>query len=65
MVERAEPGPALVHRTSADDVLVIDLGEVTPIEGLRYLPRQEDKPGRINEFKFYARKDRFVGLRQP
>ncbi len=46
-------------------LLVIDLGEVVPIEGVRYLPRQEDKPGRIKDFKFYARKERFVGLIQP
>ena len=43
--------------------LVIDLGEVVRFEGLRYLPRQEDKPGRIKAFKLYARERQFDGLR--
>jgi len=43
--------------------IVIDLGEVARFSGFQYLPRQEEKPGRIRHFKFYARKDQFAGLR--
>jgi beta-galactosidase len=35
--------------------LAIDLGEIQTVGGFRYVPRPTDSPGRIKEFKFYAR----------
>jgi beta-galactosidase len=35
--------------------VVIDIGEDRQIGGFRYVPRQEDRPGKIKEFKFYVR----------
>ena len=42
--------------------IVIDLGEILHFAGVKYLPRQEDKPGRIKAFKVYARSTPFGGL---
>jgi len=39
--------------------LVIDLGEVQTVHGFRYVPRPTDSPGRIKDFKFYARRQPF------
>ena len=39
--------------------LVIDLGESQTIYGFRYVPRPTNSPGRIKEFKFYARAKSF------
>jgi beta-galactosidase len=43
--------------------LVIDLGDVRTVGGFRYVPRPTDSPGRIKEFKFYARLKPFEIIR--
>ena len=41
--------------------IVIDLGKVEKIKGVRYLPRMEEgSPGAIKNFKFYAKEEPFV-----
>jgi beta-galactosidase len=42
--------------------LVIDLGSVVNISGLKYLPRQDGPNGRIKDFKLYLSKKNFSGL---
>ena len=49
----AEPGPHL---------LVIDLGRVTDLSGIRELPRQEGVNGRIRAYKVYVSETPFKGL---
>ena len=39
--------------------IAIDLGGVKQCSGFRYLPRQEDRPGKIKDYRFYIRKLRF------
>ena len=43
--------------------LVIDLGESQTVCGFRYVPRPTNSPGRIKEFKFYARAKPFEIVR--
>ncbi len=42
--------------------IVIDMGEIREIAGLRYLPRQDMPNGRIKDFRFFLRKAPFPGL---
>ena len=51
--EGAVPGPHL---------LVIDLGKVTALSGLRELPRQEGVNGRIKGYRIYVSETPFKGL---
>ncbi len=39
--------------------IAIDLGESRNVAGFRYLPRQEDAPGKIKSYRFYLRKNEF------
>ncbi|HRI13900.1 MAG TPA: discoidin domain-containing protein, partial [Verrucomicrobiota bacterium] len=42
--------------------LVLDLGAVETVTGLRYLPRQDQANGRINAYRIYVRDEPFPGL---
>ncbi len=48
--------PAHPHR------LVLDLGKVQTVTGLRYLPRQDSANGRIKDYRVYVQTDAFPGL---
>jgi beta-galactosidase len=39
--------------------LVLDLGSVQTITGIRYLPRQESANGRIKDYRLYLRTEPF------
>lgn len=43
--------------------IVIDLGEVVKISGLKLLPRQEGPNGRIKDYKVYVSRELFKGLK--
>ena len=42
--------------------LVIDLGQVETITGIRYVPRQDQTNGHIREFRFFVSSAAFPGL---
>ncbi len=42
--------------------IVIDLGSIQTITGLKYLPRQDAPNGRIKDFKVYLNENNFKGL---
>lgn len=49
------------NRSKFPHQIVIDLGKVEKIKGVRYLPRMEEgSPGAIKNFKFYAKESPFV-----
>ena len=43
--------------------VVIDLGKVESFKTLRYLPRAGNNPGKIDNYKIYAAKQKFEGLK--
>ena len=43
--------------------IVIDLGREVSFRSLRYLPREGNNPGKINEYRIYASKSLFKGLK--
>ncbi len=43
--------------------IVIDLGKEETFKSLRYLPREGNNPGKIKDYKIYASKDLFKGLK--
>ncbi len=43
--------------------IVLDLGENIEFKTIQYLPRAGDNPGKIKDFRFYASKTKFTGLK--
>lgn len=46
-------------------VIAFDMNGTSRIGGFRYRPRQGDRPGKIKDFEFYARKEAFVIEKTP